>query len=100
MDTVQLSIRAALFVGSFLTRFNLSGVAAPDYGILLTMDPDPLTHGGRKIQSTLFLAAPLVELLRFHPGHAITATKRKKNTAILHRLDIQGLDGVFRTRFL
>lgn len=79
MDTVQLSIRAALFVGSFLTRFNLSGVAAPDYGLLLTMDPDPLTHGGRKIQSTLFLAVfPLVELLRFHPGHAIAATKRKK----------------------
>ena len=54
-------------------------VAAPDYGLLLTMDPDPLTHGGRKIQSTLFLAVfPLVELLRFHPGHAIAATKRKK----------------------
>lgn len=51
--------------------------------------------------SRRFFSLPLVELLRFHPGHAITATKRKKNTAILHRLmDIQDLDGVFRTRFL
>ena len=57
MDTVQLSIRAALFVGSFLTRINLS-VVPLTVSLFLTMVPGPLTHGGgRKILSTPFLAA-------------------------------------------
>ena len=91
MDTVQLSIRAALFVGSFLTRINLSVVPLTRLRIyfFLTMVPGPLTHGGRFSRCFLSLL-PLVEFLRFHPGHAITATKRKKNPAILHRLVFPG----------